>query len=166
MDCNNRMLLPWNFDQYRLEENGILVHKDKVYVPNFGDVRKMVLKEMQNVTYARNSGYKKTIAIERKQNYWPRIKNDVAEYIARCMESHKIKVEHRNPIGLLHPLPILEWKWDVVTINFITKLPKIRLKNDAIMVVVDKFTKDAHFIPVKTTHNIVNIAYIYMKEVS
>ena len=50
--------------------------------------------------------------------------------------------------------------------DFITKLPKMRLQNDAIMVVVDKLTKEAHFIPVKTTHKAANIADIYMKEVA
>ena len=50
--------------------------------------------------------------------------------------------------------------------NFITKLPKRRLKNDVIMVVVDKLTKETHFILVKTTHKAANIANIYMKEVA
>jgi len=94
------------------------------------------------------------------------MKNDVAEYIARCMECQKVKVEHRHPAGLLQPLPIPEWKWDVVTIDFITKLPKTPKQHDAIMVVVDKLTKAAHFIPIKTTHKAANIADIYMKEVA
>ena len=94
------------------------------------------------------------------------MKNDVAEYIARCMECKKVKVEHWHPAGLLQPLPIPEWKWDVVMMDFITKLPKMILQNDAIMVVVDKLIKAAHFIPVKTTHKVANIANIYMKEVS
>ena len=63
-------------------------------------------------------------------------------------------------------MPINEWKWDVVTMDFITKLPKMRLQNDAIMVVVDKLTKATNFIPVKTTHKEANIANIYMKEVA
>ena len=75
-------------------------------------------------------------------------------------------MEHQHPISLLQPLPIPKWKWDVVTIDFITKFPKTRLQNDAIMVVVDKLTKSAHFIPVKETLKIANIAFIYMKEFS
>ena len=94
------------------------------------------------------------------------MKNDVAKYIARCMECKKVKVEHQHLVGLLQPFPIPEWKWDVVTMDFITKLPKTRLKNDVIMVVVDKLTKEAHFILVKTTHKATNIANIYMKEVA
>ena len=94
------------------------------------------------------------------------MKNDVAQFIARCMECQKVKVDHRHPAWLLQPLLIPEWKWDVVTMDFITKLPKMILQNYVIMVVVEKLTKAAHFIPVKTTHKVANIANIYMKEVA
>jgi hypothetical protein len=67
---------------------------------------------------------------------------------------------------LLQPLPILEWKWDVVTPDFITKLPRTTKKHDSIMVVVDKLTKNDHFIPVKLTQKETNIAEIYMREIS
>ena len=75
-------------------------------------------------------------------------------------------MEHRHPAGLLQPLPIPEWKWEVVTIDFITKLPRSNRQHDSIMVVVDKFTKAAHFVPVKTTHKATNIAEIYMREIA
>ena len=106
------------------------------------------------------------IQVIRKQYYWPGMKSDFAEYIARCMECQKVKVEHRHLMGLLQPLPISEWKWDVVTMDFITKLPKRRLKNDVIMVVVDTLTKETHFVPIKTMHKEANIENIYMKEVA
>jgi hypothetical protein len=61
--------------------------------------------------------------------------------------------------------PFLEWKWEVVTIDFITKLPRTMKQHDSIMVVVDKLTKVAHFIPVKLTHKEANIADIYMREI-
>lgn len=94
------------------------------------------------------------------------MKSDIASYIARCMECQKVKVEHRHPTGLLQPLPIPEWKWEVVTIDFITKLPRSSRQHDSIMVVVDKLTKAAHFVPVKSTHKATNIAEIYMKEIA
>ena len=59
--------VPPNFDKYRLEDNGIIMHNDKVYVPNFGDIRKMILKKMHDVPYAIDSGYQKTIVAIRKQ---------------------------------------------------------------------------------------------------
>jgi hypothetical protein len=82
------------------------------------------------------------------------------------MECQRVKDEHRHPTGLLQPLPIPEKKWEVVTIDFITKFPRTTRKHDSIMVVVDKLTKDAHFVPVKMTHTTTNIAEIYMREIA
>ena len=70
------------------------MHRDRVYVPDVGDIRKVVMKETYDAPYAGHSGYQKTVAIVRKQYYWLGMKNDVAEYIARCMECQKVKVEH------------------------------------------------------------------------
>jgi hypothetical protein len=67
---------------------------------------------------------------------------------------------------LLQPLPIPQWKWDVVTIDFIIGLPRTSKKHDSIMVVVDKLTKYAHFIPLKTTHRAVDVIDIFLKEVA
>jgi hypothetical protein len=75
------------------------------------------------------------------------MKKEVVDYIAKCLECQKVKVEHRHPVGLLQPLPIPEWKWEVVTMDFITKLPRTSKQHDSIMVVVDKLTKASHFIP-------------------
>jgi hypothetical protein len=67
---------------------------------------------------------------------------------------------------LLQPLPILEWKWEVVTMDFIMGLPRTCKLHDSIMVVVYKLTKSAHFIPLKTTHKVADVADIFMKEVA
>jgi hypothetical protein len=91
------------------------------------------------------------------------MKKDVADYIARCMDCHKVKAEHRHPTGLLQPLPIPENKWEDITMDFIIGLPRTNKKHDSIMVVIDKLTKAAHFVPVKTTHTVANIAEIFMK---
>ena len=74
------------------------------------------------------------------------MKKEIVEYIAKCLECQKVKDEHRHPAELLQPLPIPEWKWEVVTMDFITKLPRTNKQHDSIMVVVDKLTKAAHFI--------------------
>ena len=62
-------------------------------------------------------------------------------FITKCQECHLVKAEHQHPLGLLQPLPILEWKWKVISMDFITSLPNIKKKNDSIFVVVDKFSK-------------------------
>jgi hypothetical protein len=98
--------------------------------------------------------------------FWLGMKKYIVEYIARCMECQKVKAEHSHPAGLLQPLPIPEWKWEVAKMDFITGLPRIGKQHDSIMVVVEKITKDAHFIPLMTTHKATDVADIFMKEVA
>jgi hypothetical protein len=69
-----------------------------------------------------------------------------------------VKVDHRHRTGMLQPLPIPEKKWEVVTMDFITKLPRTTSQHDSIMVVVETLTKAAHFFPIKMTHPRTNIA--------
>jgi hypothetical protein len=94
------------------------------------------------------------------------MKKEIVEYIAICMECQKVKAKHRHPTGLIQTLPIPEWKWEVVTMDFITRLPRTGKQHDAIMVVVEKLMKVSHFILLKTTHKVVDIADIFMKEVA
>ena len=89
----------------------------------------------------------------------------MAEYISRCMKCQQVKVEHQHPAGLLQPLPIPEWKWEVISMDLITGLPMTWRQHDSIMVVVDKLTKATHFIPVKSMHKTDDIANIVMKEI-
>jgi hypothetical protein len=86
------------------------------------------------------------------------MKKEGAIYISICLEFQKVKIEHRHSTRFLQPFPILEWKWEVVTVDFITKLPIKVKQHDSIMLVVDKLTKETHFIPVKTTHKATYIA--------
>jgi hypothetical protein len=82
------------------------------------------------------------------------------------MECQKVKAEHRHPARLLQPLPIPEWKWEVVTMDFITGLPRTTKLHDLIMLVVDKLTKAAHFVPLKTTHKATDVVDIFIREVA
>jgi hypothetical protein len=93
------------------------------------------------------------------------MKKEVVDFISKCLECQKVKAEHRHPDEFLQPLPIPECKWEVVTMDFITKLPRTNKQHDSIMVVVDKLTKASHFIPVKLTHKAANIVDIYMREI-
>eukprot|EP00253_Pinus_taeda_P024097 PITA_24097 len=93
------------------------------------------------------------------------MKKNVAEYLARCLECQQIKTKHQHPAGLLQPLPIPEWKWETISMDFITRLPKTKRNNDSIMVVVDKLSKAAHFIPVQSTYKATQIAHIFMHNV-
>jgi hypothetical protein len=69
------------------------------------------------------------------------MKREIVDFISKCLECQRVRVEHRHLVGLLQPLPIPEWKSEFVTMDFITGLPRTIKKHDAIMVVVDKLLK-------------------------
>ena len=91
------------------------------------------------------------------------MKNEVAEFLARCIECQQVNVEHQDLAGMLQPLPIQNWKWEVISLDFVFDLPKNQKHNDSIMVVVDNLSKATHFIPVKKTHTAANTVDIFMK---
>jgi hypothetical protein len=126
--------------------------------PKCQELENMALREMHNVPYVGYLRYRKTIAVVKSQFFWLVMKKEVADYISRCLEFQKVKAEHRHPARFLQPFHILEWKQEVVTIEFITKLPRIVKQHDSIMVVVDKLTKAAHFILVNIIQKENNIA--------
>ena len=87
---------------------------------------------------------------------------EVTAYVSRCLVCQQVKAEHQRPGGLLNPLPIPEWKWEHVCVDFISSLPKIRNGNDSIWVIVDRLTKSAHFIPFSTGMSLQKMAQLYI----
>jgi hypothetical protein len=89
------------YKDYKMEEDVILLFQNKFYVPNSQELRNLVLKEMHNVPYVGHPGYQKIITAVRGQYFCPGMKKDGTDYLSRCMEFHKVKVEHQHPTGLL-----------------------------------------------------------------
>nr|ABA96052.1 retrotransposon protein, putative, Ty3-gypsy subclass [Oryza sativa Japonica Group] len=77
----------------------------------------------------------------------------------------RVKAEHQKPAGLLQPLKIPEWKWEEIGMDFITGLPRTSSGHDSIWVIVDRLTKVAHFIPVRTTYSGSRLAELYMTSI-
>ena len=86
------------------------------------------------------------------------MKKDVVKYVARCLTCQQVKVEYQRPGGLLQPLNIPEWKWEEVTMDFVSRLPRLSEGYDSIWVIVDRMTKLAHVLPVKTTDPVRKLA--------
>jgi hypothetical protein len=111
-------------EYYKMDSDEIIKYRDIIYVRNSQALKDLILGEMHNVPYDGHPGYQKTIATIKIQYYWPGMKKEVVEFIAKCLACQKVKAEHRHPTGLLQPFPIPEWKWEVVIMDFITKLPR------------------------------------------
>nr|GEY56330.1 putative reverse transcriptase domain-containing protein [Tanacetum cinerariifolium] len=101
----------------------------------------------------------------RKMYWWPNMKADITTYVSQCLTCAKVKAEHLKPSGLLQQPKIPEWKWENVTIDFMTGLPRTPSGYDSIWVILDRLTKSAHFLPKKKTNSIEKLAELYLKEI-
>jgi hypothetical protein len=93
------------------------------------------------------------------------MKKDIARYVYVCLTCQKVNVEHKKSAGLLQPLPIPQWKWDCVTVDFVCGLPMSRNQKDAFWVIVERLTKAAHFIPVNMRYSMEKLAQLYIQKV-
>nr|GEU34151.1 reverse transcriptase domain-containing protein [Tanacetum cinerariifolium] len=101
----------------------------------------------------------------KKQYWWLNMKAEIATYVNKCLTCAKVKAECQKPSGLLVQLVIRIWKWENITMDFITKLPKTSSRQDTIWVIVDRLTKSAHFLPMKETDSMEKLTRQYLKEV-
>nr|GFA33019.1 reverse transcriptase domain-containing protein [Tanacetum cinerariifolium] len=101
----------------------------------------------------------------KKIYWWPNMKADIATYVSKCLTCVKVKAEHQKPSGLLVQPKIPEWKWDNITMDFVTKLPQSLQGYDTIWVVANRLTKSTIFTPIRETDSMDKIARIYLKEV-
>ena len=83
----------------------------------------------------------------------------------RCLTCQQVKAEHQKPAGLLPPLEVDEWKWEHVTMDFMTHLPRIPQRHDAIWVIVDRLVKSAHFLVVRMTFTLERFCRLYIREI-
>jgi hypothetical protein len=113
-----------------------------------GKIRDTILKECHDGSIAGHGGAKRTITFLNKSYYWPNLKDSVEEYVKTCLTCQQNRTFNKKQTDLLQPLSIPEGPWESVSMDFMVSLPPLR-GFDAIMVVVDRFSKMAHFIPTK-----------------
>lgn len=112
------------------------------------------------IPYSGHPGYQNMVTSMKRTYFWLGIMNDIAEYLSKCMEWKNVKVECSHLAKLLQQILILEWKWDFISMDFITGFPRTVRQHDVIMVIMDKLRKLDHLIVVKSTHKAIYIARI------
>ena len=151
--------------EFTVNENGVLYYKDRVCVPDYNDLRKFILEEAHSGSFAIHPGSTKMYR-DLKMSFWlSGMKRDVLEFVTKCLVCQRVKAEHQVPSGLLHPIRIPEWKWDRITMDFVVGLPLTGRRHDSVWVVVDRLTKSAHFLPVRTDYSLDKLAELYIKEI-
>ncbi|KAG7563749.1 Retrotransposon gag domain [Arabidopsis suecica] len=143
-------------------QDGFLFKDKRLCIPQ-GSMRDLILSEAHGGGLMGHFGVDKTLAVVMEHLFWPHLKKDVERFCARCIVCHKAK-SRLHPHGLYLPLPIPNAPWVDVSMDFVLGLPKIRHK-DSIFVVVDRFSKMAHFIPCDKTNDATQTADLFFKEV-
>ncbi|GJS11369.1 putative reverse transcriptase domain-containing protein [Tanacetum coccineum] len=145
--------------------DGTLCLHSKNWIPCYGDLRSVILHESHKSKYSIHPSSEKMYQDVKKLYWWPNMKADIATYVSKCLTCARVKAEHQRPSGLLVQPEIPEWKWDNITMDFITKLPRSSQGFDTIWVIVDRLTKSAHFLPIRENDPLDKLARLYLNRI-
>jgi len=146
------------------QEDGLMLKERKVYVSKDKKLRAEVIRLHHNMPVGGHGGQWKTVELVTRNFWWPGVTREVKRYVEGCDACQRNKNRMQPPIGKLIPNSILEKAWSYISANFITKLP-LAQGYDAILVVVDRFTKMGHFIPTTEKTSAKGLAYLFRDNV-
>nr|GEY98192.1 retrotransposon protein, putative, Ty3-gypsy subclass [Tanacetum cinerariifolium] len=150
---------------FEFHPDGTRYHDKRIWLPKFSGLRDLIMHESHKSKYSIHPGSDKMYQDLKQLYWWPNMKAEIATYVSKCLTCAKVKAKHQRPSGLLQQPEIPVWKWERITMDFIIGLPRTPSGYDSIWVIVDRLTKSAHFLPVKTTDSMEKLAQIYLKEV-
>ena len=137
----------------------------RLYVLATEELKRQILEEAHISSYVMHPGSTKMYRTLKEYYWWLGMKREVAEYVSKCFICQHVKTERQKPYGLLQPLPIPEWKWERITMDFVFKLPPTFQRHDGIWVVVDRLTKSAHFLPIHEKFSPQKLAELFMNHI-
>ena len=137
----------------QIDEESVLRIKGRVCVPRVDDLVHTIHTEAHSSGYSIHLGATKMYRDLKQHFWWSRMKRDIVDFVSKCPNCQQVKYEHQRPGGTLQRMPIPEWKWERIAMDFMVGLRKTMGKYDFIWVIVDRLTKSTHFIPVKVTYN-------------
>ncbi|WVZ76544.1 LOW QUALITY PROTEIN: hypothetical protein U9M48_024511 [Paspalum notatum var. saurae] len=150
---------------FTLDDQGVLWFKNRLVVPKDMELKKRILDEAHTSMFTMHPGSNKMYQDLKQKFWWTRMKREIATYVSECDVCQRIKADHLKPAGMLQPLEVPAWKWENIHMDFIVGLPPTQKGYDSIWVVIDRFTKAAHFLPVKTTYRAKQYAELYISRI-
>jgi hypothetical protein len=151
---------------FRVDDQGVLWFKDRLVVPKDRELRNKLMDEAHQSKLSIHPKSSKMYQEMRPHYWWTKMKKEITAYVARCDLCCRVKALHMRPAELLQPLSIPDWKWEDISMDFITGLPTTPKGHNSIWVIVDRLTKSAHFLPVKTTFRPPQYAEKYIVELT
>lgn len=145
-------------------QEGILRYKGRVWIGNDTETQQHLVQTLHASAAGGHSGFHATYNRIKRLFAWHGMKQQVKDFVRNCMICQQAKTERISPAGLLQPLPIPKKPWAVVSLDFIEGLPRSG-GFDTVLVIVDKFSKYAHFIPLAHPFTALQVAKLFMKEI-
>ncbi|GKA75493.1 putative reverse transcriptase domain-containing protein [Tanacetum coccineum] len=151
---------------FEIRSDGIRYFDMRVWLPLFGGLRDLIIHESHKSKYSIHLSSDKMYQDLKKLYWWPNMKVEIATYVSKCLTYAKVKTEHQKPSGLLQQPEIPKWKWEKITMDFVSGLPRTPSGYDTIWVIVDRLTKSDHFLPMKKTDSMEKLTQQYLKEIA
>ena len=151
--------------EFQIRDNNMIVKGQRMCVPEYGELKRDIMEEAHSSAYAMHPGSTKMYKTLKEHYWWNGMKKEIASVVSRCLTCQQVKEEHQKPAGKIQLLPILVWKWEKITMDFVTGLPRTQRQHDAIWVIVDRLTKSAHFLPINVEDSLEKLAQLYMDEI-
>nr|GFB41145.1 putative reverse transcriptase domain-containing protein [Tanacetum cinerariifolium] len=139
--------------EFRLDDDNVLWQDTRLVVPNDVSLREALLTEAHSLPFLVHPGSTKMYHDLKQYLWWSSMKKDVATFVSKCLICQQVKIEHQRASGLLQQLDFPVWKWDEISMDFVTGLPQTQRRHDTIWVVVDRLTKSAHFLPIRKDYS-------------
>ena len=130
---------------------GLWLKGKAIVIPDVPGLRRSIMHELHCSPYAGHVGMNKTVQLISKYFYWPNMQQDINPYVRGCELCQRNKSASGKTAGKLQPLPVPEQIWEDISMDFVGPLPVTKRKHDFILVVVDRLSKMAHFLPCKST---------------
>ena len=137
MSIRDRVQSGTGDEGWTIHTDGSLRYRGRVVVPQLTDLREEILREFHCSRFAVHPGGMKMYQDLHRQYYRSGMKRHVGDFVRRCLTCQQVKAEHQKPARLLQPLEVAEWKWEHVTMDFVTHFPRASQRHDAVWVIVD-----------------------------
>ena len=151
--------------EFQIRDDGMIVKGQRMCVPEYGELKRDIMEEAHSSAYAMHPGSTKMYKTLKEHYWWNGMKKEIASFVSRCLTCQHVKAEHQKPAGKIQLLPIPVWKWEKIIMDFMTCLPRTQRQHDAIWVIVDRFTKSAHFLLGNVEDSLEKLAQLYVDEI-
>ena len=109
--------------EFQIRDDGMIMKGQRMCVLEYGELKRDIMEEAHSSTYAMHPSSTKMYRTLKEHYWWNGMKKEIVGFVSRCLTCKQVKAEHQRPVGKIQLLPIPVWKWEKITMDFVTGLP-------------------------------------------